>query len=139
MDLQQVREEIAELLRTVPDLRAHPYNPDPGALHFPAAVIMEAVPDYNTTFGATTTTVRFAVALMAGGQITRATQQRLDGWLANTGPYSVRAALEEAAGYQSFDDLSVEAVDATGFEDVAELGFFGATLTVAVHVSEEQP
>jgi hypothetical protein len=118
--LAAVRDELAGLLRTAQGLRGHAYMPDPGALHFPAAVVMDAVPSYNTTFGANVTTVRFRIALSVGGQVTRATQERLD-------------------GYHTFDDLSVEAVDVVGFEDVAEMGFYGAMLTVRVDITTEQP
>ena len=137
--LADVRDELAGLLRTVPGLRGHAYMPDPGALHFPAAVVMDAVPSYNQTFGANLTTVRFRIALSVGGQVTRATQEKLDGYLANSGDQSIRQALEDAGDYVTFDDLSVEGVDVVGFEDVAEMGFYGAMLTVRVDVTTGQP
>jgi hypothetical protein len=137
--LTEVREELADLLRAINGLRAYAYNPDAGALHFPAIVVMDATPEYNRTFGAGLTTVRFRLALSVGGQVSRSTQEKLDAYLANSGDQSIRQALEDAGDYETFDDLSVEGVVVVGFEDVAEMGFYGAVLTVRLDITTEQP
>jgi len=131
-DIAAVRAELADLLRAVEGLRSYAYNPTPGEVHFPAAVVMDVAPRYNATLGAGMTGLTSRVMVSVGGPVTRATQEKLDGLLANSGAQSIRAALEDAEPFEAFDDLAVVGYDPVGFEDVAELGFYGGVFTVDV-------
>lgn len=133
-DIEAVVDEVVELLRAVPDLRAHAYDPSDGEAHPPFIAVMDVAPDYNRTFGAGMTGLTLRLKLDVGGQVNRATQTALRKYLANTGTHSIRAALEDAGAYTTFDSLEVTGYDQVGFEDVAESLYYGGIFTVDILV-----
>lgn len=93
-DIAALRAALATAVGTISGLKAEQYWPD--VMHFPVAIPMPASEDYLITFDDATDIEMFLVVLagpaQAGGHVTA--QKKLDGYLAMSGPSSIRAALE---------------------------------------------
>lgn len=131
-DIGAIVAEVVELAQAVPGLRCYGYAPSANELHPPMLVVMDVEPRYNETMGAGMTGLTLRLALNVGGVVNRAVQESLRKYLDNTGGYSVRQALEDGGPYTNFDDLAVVGFQAVGFDEVAEMGFYGGVFTVDV-------
>lgn len=133
-DIGAIVAEVVELAQAVEGLRCYGYAPSGGELHPPLLAVMDVEPRYNETFGAGMTGITMRLVLNVGGTVNRAVQESLRKFLDNTGDWSVRQALEDGGPYTNFDDLTVVGFQAVGFDEIAEMGFYGGVFTVDIIV-----
>lgn len=131
-DIAAIVDEVVQLARTVPGLRCYEYAPAAGEINPPILAVMDVEPQYNRTMGAGMTGLTMRLVLDVGGTVNRSVQESLRRFLDNSGASSIRAALEDASSYTAFDDLAVVGFQAVGFDEVAELGFYGGIFTVDI-------
>jgi hypothetical protein len=131
-DIGAVVAEVVELAQAVEGLRCYAYAPSAGELHPPLLAVMDVEPRYNETMGAGMTGLSMRLVLNVGGVVNRAVQESLRAFLDNTGDRSVRQALEDRGPYTNFDDLAVVGFQAVGFDEIAELGFYGGIFAVDI-------
>ena len=131
-DIEAIVAEVVDLARNVEGLRCYAYAPSAGELHPPLLAVMDVEPRYNETMAAGMTGLTMRLVLNVGGAVNRAVQESLRRFLDNTGSYSVRAALEDGGPYANFDDLAVVGFQAVGFDEIAELGFYGGIFAVDI-------
>jgi hypothetical protein len=89
-----IRDGLADRLRTIQGLRVYDtYSP---SINPPAAVVVPAPGDfleYDQAMGGVDT-VNLVIGLFVSKAIDRVAQEKLDAYLANTGPLSIKAAVD---------------------------------------------
>ncbi|SCG38234.1 hypothetical protein [Micromonospora zamorensis] len=116
MDVRAVMTEVAERLRTIPNLRVYDYPP--GTATAPAAIVSypESI-TYDETYGRGMDRMALPVVVLIGRPTDRNTPDKLAAYANGSGSSSVKAVLESGT-YTAFDDLRVESADF----DVVSLG-----------------
>src|SRR5690606_41488359 len=95
MDLSAVMDELGDRLATISGLRVHRWPPD--NITPPAAIV--SYPDsyeFDSTYSRGMDRVEVPVAVAVGKVSERAARARLSGYIAGTGPASVKHVLERA-------------------------------------------
>lgn len=108
MNLADVLNDLGDALRAIPDLEVFSYLP--GDAPMPCAMVgYPAEITYDRAFGRGLDQVAVPVLVLAGGIDDESTRDRLCGYLAGSGPGSVKAAVE---GYDadSYGTVRVESV-----------------------------
>lgn len=131
--IQQIMTGLKGRLATISGLRAYDYAPDdpnpPCA--FP---LVPMIRSYRETMGHTSYVIPFQIVVLTGAQLDRSGQQRLAGYASQTGPTSIRAALEDTDPTLGgiVDDLIVDSFDPAGIQEVGLVGYYGGTFAVRV-------
>jgi hypothetical protein len=127
--VSDLREGIAKNLRTITGLRAVatvPDNPTP-----PIAVIYPQNIEFDDSFNRGLQTYSFRVVVIVGRADERSAQNRLDSFVASTGPTSIKLAIEsdKTLSGKAFD-TRVVAMTNYGSLDISEVTYLSAEFTV---------
>jgi hypothetical protein len=127
--VSDLREGIAKNLRTITGLRAVatvPDNPTP-----PIAVIYPQNIEFDDSFNRGLQTYSFRVVVIVGRADERSAQNRLDSFVASTGPMSIKLAIEsdKTLSGKAFD-TRVVAMTNYGSLDISEVTYLSAEFTV---------
>jgi hypothetical protein len=138
VDLKAVRAGIADALRTVsPRLNAYPATP--GAVSVPCVLVVLQRKSFDMAHGRGADEVRVTLRLLVSRADDEAGQDRLDAYLAGSGPSSIKGAMEAARGAPGAgalngvcDDVQVTGWDNYGMHEHAGVMFLGAEFDVRV-------
>lgn len=130
-DIPAMRTELAARLKNVEGLRG--VAEVPSELMPPMGFIKPASIGFDATMGRGSDAVEFKLYILVSKTWSRATQKQLDGFLAGSGPTSVKAAIEEGNTLDGVVDwVRVVSLDDYGPIDFGDLSYLGAELTVEV-------
>ena len=135
MSLVAVRDELAERLGTLDDLRVYPVPPDT-IPQLPAAIIQPGQPlaEYGRTLSGGDVTYTFAVLLLTQSGDDEQAWQDLAAYLAPTGAGSVKAAVETPTDTSPADWFRVLRATEGGRVTYRKTAFWGATFHVQAYV-----
>lgn len=131
MNVTAVMEQLATALAAIDGLRSSGYPVPAGEINPPQVYVDFPQVDYNQTYQAGLSQLTVPVVLLVAATVTRASSEKLTRYLANTGPDSIRAALDE----HDYDPAVIDSVEVLsftpfGFEERADAGYLGGTFTV---------
>lgn len=144
MDINAVREGLAQNLKAIPGLQAEPYalnSPTP-----PAAHVLPGESEYHLALQDGDEMETFRVEVFVSATTDIGSQKRLGEFLAYPGPLSVKAALEQTLddGHTPANmpdgvyDVTVVGHDGQGDHQIGEgIPVLGTTFTVNVRASRE--
>lgn len=133
MNLADVMDEIAEQLRTIPDLRVYAYPPD--NIQIPAAVVdLPQSINYDVTYGRGMDRMMIPVAVLVGRVDARTSRDAIAPFFDGSGSRSIKTVIE-AGTYQSFDASSLRVAAAEDpFEvwTVANVAYLAGVFTLDI-------
>ncbi len=131
MDIDGVLTDLAAALTAIPGLRAVPYAAD--VIVPPAVVLMPPEITFDMTFGRGLDRYDIVAHLFAARSTDKTGQSALNGFLAGSGPSSVKAALIAVRrGSTEWRDLHVPRAHGYGQYEVANQSYWGALIDVQV-------
>lgn len=140
MDIALVRRELAVAAATAvssPKLTGLSYVPD--AIPAPCIYSDDIEIEFDQTFGRGMDRLTVTMRLLCSRADDRAGQKLLDGYLAGSGPASIKAALESARGEPgesalngACDDFRVERVAGYRYYEHGNTKYIGAEFTIRV-------
>ena len=136
MDIAAMRTAFADAVRdAIPSLNCFGYLPE--SIPEPCFYVGEVEIDFDRAFGRGMDEARFTCRLLTSRADDRAGQEALDRYLAGSGQYSVKAAIEAQRGAPGApalgglcDDLHVQRVQAYRMYQVGDAQFFGAEIII---------
>lgn len=128
-----IRDGLKTALQTIPGLRA--YDTVPGQVAVPAAVVTSGEPlvTYDLAMGDNADALNFVVLVLVQYATERPAQDGLDGYLNNTGPSSVKAAIEGNLGGAAVD-ANVTTATGYGVYTYNNVDYLGVKFNVEVMV-----
>jgi hypothetical protein len=138
MEPGAIREALATAVRdAIPVLNCFGYCPD--SIPEPCFYAGEVEIDFDRAFGRGMDEMRVTCRLLVSRADDKSGQAALDGYLAGSGPLSVKAAIEAARGAPGqpalgglCDDLHLMRVQGYRMYQVGEVQFYGAELIVRI-------
>lgn len=131
MDIAQVRQGLADNANTVEGLRCFGYIPDSAAP--PVFFAGEVEVTFDRTFGRGLDDLMIRCRVLVPSADDRAGQALLDRYLAGSGEWSIKEALESERTLDgACDDLHVVRVTGYGRYEFNESNYLGAEFTVRV-------
>lgn len=131
MDIALVRQGLADNANAIEDLRCFGYIPDSVAP--PAFFVGEVEITFDRTFGRGLDELSIRCRLLVSAADDRAGQKALDRYLAGSGDWSVKEALESERTLDGqCDDLHVMRVIGYGKYDLNDVPYLGAEFLVRV-------
>lgn len=133
--ITEIRDAVAAKLSTIEGLRVHARVPE--SIAVPAAIV---APDsgtfltYDSTMSGDSDDYTFIITLLVSRASERAGQVKLDGYLARSGPASVKAAIEaDGADLDGVVD-SVSVTEARNHSSIlfADISYLGCEFVVRV-------
>lgn len=129
MDVESVMEELAGRLDSIPDLRVYAWPP--GSVTPPAAVVgYPADYSYDQTYQRGQDQMTIPVVVVVGRTTERTSRTALTGYVAGTGPRSVKGRLD-GRGYAALDLAHVATVEFDVYE-VGGVSYLAAIFDVTV-------
>lgn len=129
--ITDIREGLAERLRTISGLRVMSTEPD--SVNPPSAAVGLQTVTFDRAFGRGHDELEFVVRLYASRADDRAGQRKLDSYIAGSGASSVKAAIE---GDLTLDGAAIQCrvtgVDNYGVYEVGGTPYYGAEFAVIV-------
>jgi hypothetical protein len=130
--LREIREGLADRLRTIEGLRASDYVE--GSISPPIAIVgFPSEIDYDLTFGREADQYTIPIRIYVGQASNRSATELLDGYLAKSGTASVKAAIEgdrTLAG--ACMDLDVARMTGAGVDELGAVSYLVADWEVTV-------
>lgn len=126
-----LREGIAAQLGDISGLRMKAFAPD--SVNPPAVAVELTSLGFDSTFARGFDEFNFTVRVYASRASDKAGQNKIDSYLAGSGPGSVKAAIEADKTLGGVaETLRVTGVDNYGIYDVGGTGYYGAEFSVIV-------
>lgn len=137
-DLHDVREAMAAKLRELPGVQASAYNPSNPTLPCLFVLGHDEIDYGNMAFGRRDTGWNLVVRGYVSKNFDRASQEKLDSWLASDGDSSVRAKLEEDQTLGGLTDwiLVKRSSGSNIFKLPNQIEALGTNFTVEVQTSD---
>jgi hypothetical protein len=133
VDIQVIRDKINANLATIPGLRTVENVPD--IVNPPAAVVALETIEYDGTFQNGLTTLNFNVFVVVSRASERMAQRKLNQFVAPTGTYSVKAAVESNRSLDgTVADLRVRSVNNIGSLELDTQEYMAAEFVLTVYV-----
>lgn len=137
-DIAAVRDGLKVRLETIPNLLASTNPVD--ALDPPYAVVGEIKVSFDKAFGRGSDELEAKVRVYASRADVETGTDLLDGFLAGSGPTSVKAAIEgDRTLGGSADTLRVEAADGYGAYDVGATTYLGVEFIIRIWTKGATP
>jgi len=121
MNLASVATDLGRALGAIPGLRVLPFDAD--MVPAPAAILGYPDVNFDATYGRGKDRWTFPVAIVVGRANDRASYAAVGKYLAGSGTYSVKAAIDDYTEATSYDSATVTAgeVDETTYGDIAHI------------------
>jgi hypothetical protein len=133
-DVTALRKALATRLDLIPGMRVAAHAAD--RVSVPMAVVEIASISFDAALGRGADLLVFTVRVYASRADDRAGQEQLDGFLAGSGPKSVKAAIESDSSLGGIaHDLVVAGVDNYGIHEAGGISYYGAEFAVQVWAS----
>lgn len=133
IDIQAIRSKISVNLATIPGLRTVENVPD--LVNPPVAVVSLDTIEYDGTFQQGLTTLNFTVFVIVSRASERTAQKQLNQYVAPTGTYSVKSAVESNRSLDgTVADLRVRSVNNIGSLELDTQDYMAAEFVLVVYV-----
>lgn len=133
VDIQTIRDKINVNLATIPGLRTVENVPD--IVNPPAAVVSLDTVEYDGTFKNSLTTLNFTIFVVVSRASERMAQRKLNQFVAPSGQYSVKAAVESNRSLDgTVADLRVRSVNNIGSLELDTQEYMAAEFVLTVYV-----
>lgn len=133
VDIQTIRDKINANLATIPGLRTVENVPD--IVNPPAAVVSLDTIEYDGTFQNNLTTLNFTIFVVVSRASERMAQRKLNQFVAPSGQYSVKAAVESNRSLDgTVADLRVRSVNNIGSLELDTQEYMAAEFVLTVYV-----
>jgi hypothetical protein len=133
VDIQAIRDKINANLATIPGLRTVENVPD--LVNPPAAVVSLETIEYDGTFQQGLTTLNFTIYVVVSRASERMAQRKLNQFVAPTGTYSVKSAVESNRSLDgTVADLRVRSVNNIGSLELDTQEYMAAEFVLVVYV-----
>ena len=133
VDIQTIRDKINANLATIPGLRTVENVPD--IVNPPTAVVSLDTIEYDGTFQNNLTTLNFTIFVVVSRASERMAQRRLNQFVAPTGQYSVKSAVESNRSLDgTVADLRVRSVNNIGSLELDTQEYMAAEFVLTVYV-----
>lgn len=112
MNLDEIMDEIADRIRTIDTLAGRTFAYPPKKVEPPAAIVSypDSI-DFDATYGRGVDTINdLTVTVVVGKPTERTSRDRIAGYVAGSGPDSIKAALE-VANPVAWDDGRVSGIE----------------------------
>ncbi|MFO7164879.1 MAG: hypothetical protein DIU75_016240 [Mycolicibacterium hassiacum] len=138
MQISAIRDALADVVRSkIPELNCFGYLPD--SIPEPCFYVGEVEIDYDRAFRRGMDELTITCRVLTSRADDRAGQEALDRYLAGSGRYSIKAAIESARGAPGqpalgglCHDLHVQRVQAYRMYQVGEVQYYGAEIMLRV-------
>ncbi len=136
-DPADIRTALADALADIPDVQVSAYNPSNPTMPSLCVIGHEQVNYGNLAFGRGDTEWNLIVRGYVAPNLDLAAQQLLDKWLADSGPFSVKAAVEADPTLDGVADwaLVVRATGSQTFQLQNTVSALGTDFTVQVQTT----